>query len=382
MSDGDDASSVLSSPPESPRMSRAMRPEEPVLGREDSELQELEKQEKELEQAVHILNRKREVDRGRIACGLPPIYNLGLSQEEDKKKKKELTDQERNRKPAAPKEYHGESIEKLHEFIRGCENTFEIMPLTYEKESHRVLWATTFLGGTPAKRWADAKTSLQELTWEIFTAFLHNLIQTPQARRRETSFKWFELQQGTRSVQEYAATLAEYESELEGIPEGVRMDKFVQGLKIPLRNKLTEATIIPVTIEEAIAIASQFEYNWKNHRNNIERRSTGRAASTATQLLNKSAAATISRTVMWERGICTTRGPRGQQARQRNRKDQHSPYLITNAILHNTVHTHSACTRDTQVIRLEKQALDTTKTIVSYRKVNRRKALQDRKQVL
>ena len=168
--------------------------------------------------------------------------------------------------PSKPPEYLGKTVRQHTDFIRECNQIFDLDPKTFRSDFVRITYASKAVKGEAGDAWdrclrfEDGKS----YSWDQFATFLLDLIQSPANRYHSSILKYEEAKQGaTQTVQSFVAYMDQLESELEPYTEKLRMQHLLAKVRPELREKVTEYPSPMTDRPELIRLLSQFEENMK-----------------------------------------------------------------------------------------------------------------------
>ena len=131
------------------------------------ELDEINAQRQRAQLATSLEKARADRDAGFPAEPLPTTLTI-------RPKEIDPLSLEKSFKTADPKTYTGTNQKDYEQFVRGCLRTFNQKPITYERNTTKVLYGKNYIRGTPADDWHREKPTLDEssLTWKYFVDFL------------------------------------------------------------------------------------------------------------------------------------------------------------------------------------------------------------------
>ena len=160
-----------------------------------------------------------------------------------------------NLRGKAPEEYWGETHPKLDDFIRQCEENFEIDGCTQDKT--RVAYAGSYCRGTPATQWQEYKRRPEHqnphvITWADMKKELRRQLGEEHVYVDEMNNKWHRaFQRSGQSGKEFGAYLQSIRSNLleldeAGAPNETQLvHRMRQGLRPELQAALYRNPTIP-----------------------------------------------------------------------------------------------------------------------------------------
>ncbi|KAI9881903.1 MAG: hypothetical protein M1823_006385 [Watsoniomyces obsoletus] len=163
---------------------------------------------------------------------------------------------------SSPEPFAGGTMADYRRFERGCEIVFETRPSHYEDEKRKILFARGFLRGSPADAWARLVLSEKPpiVEWTAFKDWLRNETQPDGMRRMEASRRYREASQQTRQrVADYISDLDGLEEDIEALPEHVRKDALLMGLRPEIKVKIMETLSPPTTRQQVADLATLME---------------------------------------------------------------------------------------------------------------------------
>src|SRR5438045_7296740 len=97
-----------------------------------------------------------------------------------------------------PAMYEGKTVKEHTDWIYSCELVFRLKPFTYQKDSHHVLWAMTFLKGKLLEQWKhyEKNHGADVTSWSSFTSILLDWVQTAANRSLTAGEKYRKAEHG------------------------------------------------------------------------------------------------------------------------------------------------------------------------------------------
>ncbi|KAI9881904.1 MAG: hypothetical protein M1823_006383, partial [Watsoniomyces obsoletus] len=126
----------------------------------------------------------------------------------------------------------------------------------------KILFARGFLRGSPADAWGRLQASDKPpiLEWTAFKDWLRNETQPDGTRRLEASRRYREaVQQSGQRVADFITYLDSLEEDMEALPEHVRKDALLMGLRPEIKVKIMETLPPPTTRQQVADLATQIE---------------------------------------------------------------------------------------------------------------------------
>ncbi|KAI9884674.1 MAG: hypothetical protein M1823_003524, partial [Watsoniomyces obsoletus] len=163
---------------------------------------------------------------------------------------------------SSPEPFAGGTMADYRRFERGCEIVFETRPTHYEDKKRKILFARGFLRGSPTDAWARLVSSEKPpiVEWTAFKDWLRNETQPDGMRRMEASRRYRDASQQTRQrVADYVSYLDGLEEDMEALPEYVRKDALLMGLRPEIKVKIMETLPPPTTRQQVADLATQIE---------------------------------------------------------------------------------------------------------------------------
>ncbi|KAI9881949.1 MAG: hypothetical protein M1823_006337, partial [Watsoniomyces obsoletus] len=162
----------------------------------------------------------------------------------------------------SPETFAGGSIADFRRFERSCEIVFDTRPTHYEDNRRKILFARGYLRGSPSDAWARLQASDKQpiVEWTAFKDWLRNETQPDGMRKMEASRRYREASQPTRQrVAELVTYLDGLEEDMEELPQHVRKDALLMGLRPEIKIKIMETLPPPTTRQQVADLAIQIE---------------------------------------------------------------------------------------------------------------------------
>jgi hypothetical protein len=175
---------------------------------------------------------------------------------------------ESNIRIADPVKFNGKSVQKHTEFVRTCEGNFRAKPITYGTHKAKVLYASQFLEGDPAREWTryEEDHGRDCILWETFKELLLDWVRTPRNRHIDAAKKFEEAQQGNSTVRYFNNYLKELEDRLPPYSEEHRKQHFMTKIRPDLRRQILQMEHMPDTREAMVEAAARFEEDAREER--------------------------------------------------------------------------------------------------------------------
>lgn len=142
-----------------------------------------------------------------------------------------------------PGRYKGESRKELVEWLRTCEQLFEVKAATYSRDHTKVIMAQGFLSGAPQDSWWRRKDAgaTDSITWKEFKKFLEDDLRPETLRGLDVRRLYHSARQlPGQSVHQWATYLETLEAQMPPFQENQRSEKFLFGLHKGLQDHLLE----------------------------------------------------------------------------------------------------------------------------------------------
>lgn len=171
----------------------------------------------------------------------------------------------RTLRPRDPEPYSGSSLRAHREFMRACENAFDLTPENFPNEKDKVMWAMQFLQGDPRDAWYTQWERMRPIfnpTWTEFCSFTKDQLADPINRGLEAATKHQRaLQRPDQTVRAFATYLEILESDLPPYSEAHRVQHLYSKLRPEIQRAVTNFHVVPATREELVVLASTLERN-------------------------------------------------------------------------------------------------------------------------
>ena len=223
------------------------------------ELDEINAQRQRAQLATSLEKARADRDAGFPAEHLPTTLTICP-------KEIDLLSLEKLFKTADPKTYTGTNQKDYEQFVRECLRTFNQKPITYEKNTTKVLYGENYIGGTPADDWHREKPTLDEssLTWKYFVDFLQEKLKPKHLRLLDLGGQLKKLKQRPgQIVKEFVSYLDTLKEQLPEIPsESQRHSNLLHSLYDYLQRAIIRANFQGTTrlaLIEAARVAERVE---------------------------------------------------------------------------------------------------------------------------
>jgi hypothetical protein len=124
-------------------------------------------------------------------------------------------------KPKEPGQYAATTIRQHQDWVRDCENVFDIMRREYRKDRKKVAYAQQFVHGDKRETW-ERKQKGRVVTWEYFCETLKDLIENPELRGYHQAVRFLSANQKDQTSSAFAAYLDQIEADLPLMIEDLR----------------------------------------------------------------------------------------------------------------------------------------------------------------
>jgi hypothetical protein len=165
-------------------------------------------------------------------------------------------------KPKEPGEYVATTIRQHQDWVRDCENVFDIMRREYRKDRKKVAYAQQFVHGDKRETW-ERKQKGRAVTWEYFCETLKDLIENPELRGYHQAVRFLSASQKDQTSSAFAAHLDQIEADLPLMTEDLRCLFFLCKLRPGLQKDIIQHDRMPSTREGLISLAMRLEESYR-----------------------------------------------------------------------------------------------------------------------
>ena len=172
-----------------------------------------------------------------------PRGSQTLPQEDTQLSKRARVDDDQVDVPR-PGRYKGGTRQELVEWLRTCEQLFEVKSATYEHDRTKVTMAQGYLSGAPQNSWWRKKEAgdTESMSWKDFKKFLEDDLRPETLRGLDVRRLYHAAKQlPGQSVHDWATYLETLEAQMPPFQENQRSEKFLFGLHKALQDHLLES---------------------------------------------------------------------------------------------------------------------------------------------
>lgn len=160
-----------------------------------------------------------------------------------------------------PPPYKGNTLKEATIFVNALKTIFKIDPPTYASERRRVLYASTWLTGSPLDTWNELGDETDNYSWRDFESFVRNCVSDPVNRSLDVGREYEEARQKEgETVQAFALSLSVLERELHDSYTDVQRTRHLfNKLRPSLRDQIMLNSEMPTSRADLISKAERFE---------------------------------------------------------------------------------------------------------------------------
>ena len=167
-----------------------------------------------------------------------------------------------------PSQFHGETGFRCDDWIRELERQFDYYDVDFATDAARIKFATAFMDGHAIQWWTTRMPELQQevasqgrpLTWAVFVDELRDRFR-PILGSEVARTVLDHLQQGSLSVDDYAARFRAVLTPVTNMDEADKVHRFITNMRNGLKQRVLQKG--PKTLDEAIKVAASEEHVYK-----------------------------------------------------------------------------------------------------------------------
>ena len=149
------------------------------------------------------------------------------------------------------------------EWVRECENVFDIMKREYRSEGSKIRYATQWLPFDTREAWnrkeAERNGKGGPCTWHFFTEYLLDLIEDPTYRPFRSMQRYLGATQGDQLIQTFVTHLDQLERDIPQVSDELRYLILLCKMRIEVQQELLKVFPAPITRDGLVAAAARIE---------------------------------------------------------------------------------------------------------------------------